>query len=47
MSWAFVPTLRDYGQKPLQTLLLPGVAALYAAMTFDSAVAHYRRRGGQ
>lgn len=46
MALAYVPTLHDYGQKPLQTLFLPMIAALYAVMTFDSAVAHYKRRGG-
>jgi hopene-associated glycosyltransferase HpnB len=46
MSLAYAPTLKDYRRKPAQTLFLPLIAALYAAMTFDSAIAHYRRRGG-
>jgi len=47
MAFTYVPTLRDYGRSPWEGLLLPAVATLYAAMTFDSAVAHWRQRGGQ
>ena len=46
MVFAYGRTLRDYGRSPWEALLLPGIAALYAAMTFDSARAHYRGRGG-
>ncbi len=47
MAAVYAPTLRDYGRSPWQGLLLPLTAALYAAMTFDSGVAHWRRRGAQ
>jgi len=47
MAAAYAPTLRDYGRSPWEGLLLPLIALLYAAMTFDSAVAHRRQRGGQ
>ncbi len=47
MAKAYAPTLRDYGRSPWEGWLLPFSAALYAAMTVDSAVAHWQRRGGQ
>ena len=47
MARTYAPTLRDYGRSPWEGLLLPVSAALYAAMTIDSAVAHWQRRGGQ
>lgn len=46
MAVSYGPTLRDYGRSPWQGLLLPFSAALYAAMTVDSGVAHWRQRGG-
>ncbi len=46
MALAYGPTLKDYGRSPWEGLLLPLAAALYGAMTFDSAVAHVQRRGG-
>ena len=46
MAWTYVPTLRDYGRSPWEALLLPVVAALYGAMTIDSGLAYWRRRGG-
>lgn len=47
MAISFGPTLKDYGRNPWESLLLPLLAALYAAMTVDSALAHGRRKGGQ
>ncbi|CAM3493654.1 MULTISPECIES: glycosyltransferase [Streptomyces] len=45
MTLTYVPMLRYYG-RPLWTApLLPVTAALYLAMTIDSAVQHYRGRG--
>ncbi|MFH9109656.1 glycosyltransferase [Streptomyces albus] len=45
MTLTYVPMLRYYG-RPLWTApLLPVTAALYLAMTVDSAVQHYRGRG--
>ena len=40
------PTFRAYGQAPWHSLTLPLAAALYAAMTFDSARRHWQGRGG-
>ena len=47
MLWIYTPTLRDYGRSPWEGLLLPVAAALYAAMTVDSALAHGQNQGGQ
>ena len=47
MAAIYAPTLRDFGRSPWQGLFLPVTAALYAAMTFDSGVAHWRHRGAQ
>ncbi len=47
MAISYGPTLADYGRSRWEGLLLPFSAALYAAMTVDSAVAHGRHRGGQ
>ena len=47
MAYAYAPTLRDYGRSPWEGLLLPLAALLYAGMTLDSGVAHWRQRGGQ
>jgi hypothetical protein len=47
MAYAYAPTLRDYGRSPWEGLLLPVAALLYAGMTLDSGVAHWRQRGGQ
>lgn len=47
MTAIYAPTLRDFGRSPWRGLLLPVAAALYAAMTFDSGVAHWRHRGAQ
>jgi len=46
MSVLYVPTLRAYRRPVREALGLPVAAALYTAMTFDSALAHARGRGG-
>jgi hopene-associated glycosyltransferase HpnB len=46
MSLAYLPTLRVYRARPLMALTLPAAAALYTAMTVDSALSHRRRLGG-
>jgi hypothetical protein len=38
--------LRFYGLSPARSVLLPGVAVGYLAMTVDSARQHRRGRGG-
>jgi hopene-associated glycosyltransferase HpnB len=47
MSVTYVPMLRLYGLSPLRAPGLPLIAAMYAAMTADSARRHYRGRGGE
>ncbi|MEN3976712.1 glycosyltransferase [Emcibacter sp. SYSU 3D8] len=42
MAGAYWPTLRDYGRTAPETLLLPITAALYGAMTLDSALNYWR-----
>ncbi len=46
MAAAYLPTLRLYGQPAWQALTLPLSAVFYTAMTFDSALRHWRGRGG-
>lgn len=46
MTLSYIPTVRDYGLAAWRALLLPLAAALYAAMTLASALAHWRRQGG-
>lgn len=46
MAASFVPMLRFYRRSPLGGLSLPLIGALYAAFTLDSAVQHWRGRGG-
>lgn len=46
MVVAFVPMLRFYRLSPLWGLALPAIAAIYMAFTIDSAVQHWRGRGG-
>jgi hopene-associated glycosyltransferase HpnB len=46
MSATFVPMLRWYGLSPGRAPALPAVAALYLAMTVDSARRHRLGRGG-
>lgn len=41
-----VPMLRYYGLAPWRGLALPAVGLLYGAMTADSALRHWRGRGG-
>lgn len=42
MAAAYLPTLRDYGRRAPESLLLPFTAALYGAMTLDSAINRWR-----
>jgi hopene-associated glycosyltransferase HpnB len=46
MALAFVPMLRFYRLSPLWGLALPLIGALYGAFTLDSAIQHWRGRGG-
>lgn len=46
MAFAFQPMLRFYRRSPLWGPALPAIAALYLVFTFDSAVQHWRGRGG-
>jgi hopene-associated glycosyltransferase HpnB len=41
MSAAYLPTLRDYGRSLPEAALLPVTAALYGAMTVDSALRYW------
>lgn len=47
MALSFVPILRFYRLSPLWGIALPGIAALYALYTIDSAWRHWRKRGGE
>jgi hypothetical protein len=47
MAATYLPMLRFYRVSPLSAPALPAVAALYAAMTVDSARRHRLGRGGQ
>lgn len=47
MTLSVVPTLRLYGQPVWLAALLPLAAAFYCAMTLDSAIQHWRGRGGR
>jgi hopene-associated glycosyltransferase HpnB len=47
MAVSYVPILRLYRLSPLRGLTLPLIAAMYAAMTADSARRHHRGRGGE
>ncbi len=47
MVWTYRPTLLDYQRSPWEGLRLPAAAALYCAMTIDSALSHGQHRGGQ
>ncbi|MEO7039416.1 MAG: glycosyltransferase [Candidatus Elarobacter sp.] len=47
MSATYLPTVRRYGLSRRSALTLPVAAALYAAMTVDSALRHRRGRGGR
>lgn len=46
MALSARPTYRLYGEPAWRCALLPLAAALYCAMTFDSALRHWRGRGG-
>jgi hopene-associated glycosyltransferase HpnB len=46
MALSFIPMLRFYRRSPLWGLALPLIGLLYAAFTLDSAVQHWRGRGG-
>jgi hopene-associated glycosyltransferase HpnB len=46
MAFAFWPTLRFYGLRPLWAPALPAIAVVYLGFTIDSAVQHARGRGG-
>ncbi|MGZ5997979.1 MAG: glycosyltransferase [Rhizomicrobium sp.] len=46
MTLAFQPILKFYRLSPLWGLALPMIGAVYALFTFDSAVQHWRGRGG-
>jgi len=47
MTLAFVPMLRLYRVSPAAALALPAIAAIYVAWTLDSALRHWRGRGGE
>ena len=47
MAVTYVPMLRLYKLSPLRAPTLPLIAAMYAAMTADSARRHHRGRGGE
>jgi hypothetical protein len=46
MAVAFGPMLRFYRLSPFWGLALPLIGALYGAFTLDSAIQHWRGRGG-
>ena len=46
MAASFRPMLRFYGRSPLWGLALPAIGLLYALFTLDSAIQHWRGRGG-
>jgi hopene-associated glycosyltransferase HpnB len=46
MALVYVPTLRFYDRSPLWAVALPLVAAIYTTFTLESAVQHWRGRGG-
>jgi hypothetical protein len=46
MAIAFMPMLILYRRWPLWGIALPVIAAFYTAFTLDSAIQHWRGRGG-
>jgi hypothetical protein len=46
MAASFRPITRFYGRSSLWGLALPAIGLLYALFTLDSAVQHWRGRGG-
>lgn len=47
MIATYIPTLRFYDRNPLAAALMPAVATLYLAMTWHSAINHWRGAGAQ
>ena len=47
MTLAFVPMLRFYRVSPAWALALPAIASTYVVWTIDSAIRHWRGRGGE
>jgi hopene-associated glycosyltransferase HpnB len=47
MAVTYLPMVRLYRLSPLRAASLPLIAAMYAAMTVDSAFRHLRGRGGE
>lgn len=47
MSVLYYPTLRLYRRSPLCVTALPFIAAFYTAATLDSALRHWRGKGGE
>jgi len=47
MAVTYLPMVRLYRLSPLRAASLPLIAAMYAAMTVDSALRHLRGRGGE
>jgi hypothetical protein len=47
MTATYIPVLRFYRLSPLRAAGLPLAAAMYAAMTLDSARRHWAGRGGE
>jgi hypothetical protein len=46
MALALQPTLAFYGVSRWWGFALPAIAGVYVAFTLDSALAHWRGRGG-
>ncbi len=46
MTLAFQPMLQLYRRSPLWGVALPAIAAIYTAFTLESAIQHWRGRGG-
>ncbi len=46
MAGSLIPMLRFYGRNPVWGFALPVTAACYAGFTLDSAIQHWRGRGG-
>ncbi len=46
MAIAYLPTLQLYSCPPLLAFALPAIASLYTLMTLDSALRHWRGKGG-
>jgi hypothetical protein len=46
MTLAFQPMLHFYRRSPLWGVALPLIGVFYAAFTIDSAIQHWRGRGG-